>query len=177
KACEWKYISENPFKKFKLPKLPKSLPVFINQDELNLILEKTKLPLMKDIFSTAFYTGLRQGEILNLRWNMIDFDKRMITLKQSDSFNTKSKRERVIPINETLLSILKRIAFNRKNISDENLVFTKKNNEVVTGDWVTKSFKRSVKAAGLNNAIHFHTLRHSFASCLIQSGVSLYVVK
>lgn len=177
KAKEWEYVSENIFKKFKLPKLPTSLPIFINQDQLILILENTERQLMKDVFSTAFFTGFRLSEILNLRWNMIDFENRIITLKQSDGFTTKSKRERTIPINQTLFDILQRINKKQSWKENDSLVFGKSKRIPITGDWVSKSFKRAVKAAGLNPKIHFHTLRHSFASNLIQSGVSVFVVK
>ena len=44
-------------------------------------------------------------------------------------------------------------------------------------DFVSKQFKKAVRSAGLSEEIHFHTLRHSFASNLIQRGVSIYVVK
>ena len=44
-------------------------------------------------------------------------------------------------------------------------------------NFVSKQFKKSVRAAELNDKIHFHSLRHSFASNLVQKGVSLYVVK
>jgi len=44
-------------------------------------------------------------------------------------------------------------------------------------DYASKHFKKAVRAAGLNDNIHFHTLRHSFASRLILKGVSLFVVK
>jgi len=44
-------------------------------------------------------------------------------------------------------------------------------------DYVSKRFKRAVRSTGLNEDIHFHTLRHSFASNLIQKGASIYVVK
>ena len=177
KAREWNYILENPFKTFKLPKMPTSLPVFINYDQLLLIINQTKYQIMKDIFFTAFHTGLRQAELLNLRWNMINFESKIITLKQSESFTTKSKRERVIPINETLLDILVNIFLKQSNKTIDSLVFSIGKQIPINGDWVTKCFKRAVRAAGLDDSFHFHTLRHSFASNLIQSGVSIFVVK
>lgn len=177
KAQEWKYISDNPFKKFKLPKLPQSLPVFINQDQLMLILSKTKSKVMKNIFATAFYTGLRRNEILNLRWSMINFESKILTLRQDESFTTKNKRERIIPINETLLEILVDIFLKQKNKTLDSYVFSIGKSFPIDGDWVSKSFKRAVRAANLSDDIHFHTLRHSFASSLIQSGVSIYIVK
>lgn len=177
KAKDWKYISENPFKKFKLPKLPTTLPAFINYDQFCLIIENTKLQILKDIYSTAFYTGLRLGELINLKWNMIDFENGIITLRQSESFLTKNKRERTIPINKTLFEILIRIYNQQSNREVKSFVFKKLNRLPINGDWVSKSFKRTVKEVGLDNKIHFHTLRHSFASNLIKSGVSVFVVK
>ena len=56
-------------------------------------------------------------------------------------------------------------------------VFCKENGKKYTGDYFSKSFKRASKEAGMDKAIHFHTLRHSFASNLVQQGVSLYVIK
>ena len=44
-------------------------------------------------------------------------------------------------------------------------------------DYLSKRFKKAVRAAGLPPKVHLHTLRHSFASCLVQRGVSLYIVK
>jgi integrase/recombinase XerD len=44
-------------------------------------------------------------------------------------------------------------------------------------DYISKTFKQAVRDAELDNSIHFHSLRHSFASSLVQKGVSLYVVK
>ena len=56
-------------------------------------------------------------------------------------------------------------------------MFCKENGKAFTGDYVSKKFKRACKAAGMDKAIHFHSLRHSFASNLAQKGVSLYVIK
>lgn len=58
-----------------------------------------------------------------------------------------------------------------------SLVFFRYEGIKLNEDFVSKQFKKSVRAAGLNDKIHFHTLRHSFASMLVQRGVSLYVVK
>lgn len=177
KACDWKYISENPFKKFKLPKLPKSLPAFIDAKQFDSILSQTNSQLMKSIFITAFHTGLRLSELLNLRWNMIDLENKIITLKQSDIFTTKNKLERIIPINETLLEVIINTFYKQRNKTFSSLIFTNGKTIGIRGEWVSKCFKRAVRNAGLNEAYHFHTLRHSFASNLIQSGVSLFVVK
>ncbi|MCB9336460.1 MAG: tyrosine-type recombinase/integrase, partial [Flavobacteriales bacterium] len=56
-------------------------------------------------------------------------------------------------------------------------VFGKENGFPFTGDYFSKNFKKAVRAANLDEGIHFHTLRHSFASNLAQKGVSIYVIK
>ncbi|HSP89024.1 MAG TPA: tyrosine-type recombinase/integrase, partial [Ignavibacteriaceae bacterium] len=98
KAINWNYIQTNPFKKLKAPKVPKSFPVFINEDELISILNNTPNQMLKDIFIMAYYTGMRLGEILNMKWNWISLPHNVITIKNSVDFKSKSKRERIIPI-------------------------------------------------------------------------------
>ena len=56
-------------------------------------------------------------------------------------------------------------------------VFSKSGGIKFNNDYVTKNFKKAVRKAELNDKIHFHTLRHSFASRLVQRGASIYVVK
>jgi hypothetical protein len=73
KAVDWKYLNENPLKKVKMPKLPKAIPLFINSSELMKILEHTDNENLRDIFNLAFQTGMRLGEILNLRWNISEY--------------------------------------------------------------------------------------------------------
>ena len=109
KAVIWNYIQENPFNKIKTPKVTKSFPVYLSEAELILILNKTEDQLLKNIFTTAFYTGMRLNEILNMKWNWLDFTQDIITVKNSDDFKTKSKRERIIPIHQKVKSILLRL--------------------------------------------------------------------
>ena len=176
KAIAWDYIKINPFTKVKFPKFPKNYPVFITEDELLIILAHTNHQHLKDIFTVAFYTGLRLGELINMQWNWIDFVQNQINVKCTSNFLTKSKRERIVP----MTSKVKNILFKRFNFApyDSNeVVFYNTKGKILYPDFVSKQFKRIVRKANLNDKIHFHTLRHSFASLLVQRGVSLYVVK
>jgi site-specific recombinase XerD len=176
KAVQWNYLNENPFKKIKTPKLPKSFPVFISETELIKILNNTKTQLLKDIFTTAFYTGMRLNEILNMKWNWIDFKQNIITVKNSEEFKTKNKRERIIPIHNKVHSILKNhLPLNKQSANE--LIFYRKKGIRLNGEFISKQFKKAVRSAELNENIHFHSLRHSFASALVQRGISLYAVK
>jgi site-specific recombinase XerD len=177
KAKEWNNIYDNPFDKVKLPKIPQRLPSIININEFELILSNTKSELLKNIFIIALFTGMRLGELVNMRWSWIDLEQRIITVKNSDIFITKGKKERLIPIHLNVMNILFALSKIERCRNENDFVFKKLNNVKLNEDFVSKQFKISVRAAKLNDDIHFHTLRHSFASILVQRGVSLYVVK
>ncbi|MCX6169993.1 MAG: tyrosine-type recombinase/integrase [Ignavibacteriales bacterium] len=177
KAVLWNYITENPLKKIKTPKVSKAFPVFISETELKTILENTQEEYLKDLFLTAFYTGMRLGELVNMKWSWVDLKQNQITVQCSEFFTTKSKKERIIPFN----SNLKKIFMNRfpkvVSIKNDEYIFSKLPGIKFNEDFISKKFKDFVRAAKLDERIHFHTLRHSFASLLVQRGVSLYVVK
>ncbi len=177
KAVLWNFISDNPLKKIKSPKAVKSFPVFVSEQELQLILEHTKKEYLKDLFTIAFYTGLRLGEITNIKWSWIDLNENQILVQCSDSFVTKNKKGRVIPFNQNLKSIFIRNYPKVFSLKKDDYVFRNSKKEKFKEDFITKHFKIAVRKAELNDKIHFHTLRHSFASLLVQKGVSLYVVK
>jgi len=176
KAVVWNYLDENPFNKIKAPKVAKSFPVFISEAELILILNKTDNQLFKDIFTTAFYTGMRLGELLNMKWSWIDFNTEVITVKNSKNFNTKNKRERIIPVHQKVIRILKRNTSIGRQQQD-NYIFHRYESVKLNEDFISRQFKKAARASNVNDNIHFHSLRHSFASALVQRGVSLYAVK
>lgn len=176
KAVEWNYIKTNPFTKIKFPKLSKSFPTFISEDELLIILTNTRYQYLKDIFIVGFYTGLRLGELINMQWNWIDFFHNQITVKCDVNFQTKSKKERIIPMSEKVKSILI-TRFNLVVQQPGEVVFFRIQKRKLHQETISKQFKEAVRKSNLNEKIHFHSLRHSFASVLAQKGVSLYVVK
>jgi site-specific recombinase XerD len=176
KAVEWNYISINPFTKVKFPKIPKSFPVFLLEDELLIILANTSYQHLKDIFTVGFYTGLRLGELINMRWDWINFFQNHITVKCSDQFLTKNKKERIVPMNEKVRSILLS-RFNSDSHLPSEIVFCRIRNKILYQESISKQFKKIVRKSNLSDKIHFHTLRHSFASLLAQKGVSLYIIK
>lgn len=176
KAVEWNYIPSNPFTKIKFPKIPKAFPAFIQEDEFLIVLSNTPYQHQKDIFTTGYYTGLRLGELINMRWNWVDFFRNQIMVKCSDDFLTKNKKERIVPMNEKVRTIL----FNRFNNSSQQIndvVFYRIEGKILYPEAISKQFKKIVHKSNLSDKIHFHSLRHSFASLLAQKGVSLYIIK
>ena len=104
---------------------------------------------------------------------MLILFKRIIKVANHIDFTTKSKKERTIPMNKKIIDILNKLNNNRRS----KYVFTKFNGTRFNADYISKQFKKSVKKANVNNNIHFHCLRHYFASKLVQKGISLFIVK
>jgi integrase/recombinase XerD len=92
-----------------------------------------------------------------------------------ENFTTKSKKQRYVPVCEELVKLLK--VKSETQVVNEGFVFCKPDGCAYTGDYASKCFKDACRSLGIDKAIHFHSLRHSFASNLVQKGVSLYVVK
>ncbi len=173
-ALEWGYITNNPFKKVKFKKGQKKKPLFITRDELQQVLEKTQSEGMRNIFIFAFNTGCRLGEIINLRWKNIDLGKLIITIGD-EMFTTKNEKQRVIPISVELIKILSRMK--KTNFTSKHYVFGKSKNFPFRGEYVSRNFKKAIQKAKLKEDIHFHTLRHSFASNLAIRGVPIIIIK
>jgi site-specific recombinase XerD len=176
KAVEWNYIDSNPFSKVKFPKLSRSFPVFVAEDELLIIIANTPYQYLKDIFIVAFYTGLRLGELINMKWDWLNFEQNCITVRCTEGFQTKSKKERIVPMSNKVRSVLIN-RFNNSNHILNDVVFYRKEKRRLHQDTISKQFKIIVRKSNLNEKIHFHSLRHSFASVLVQKGVSLYIIK
>lgn len=180
KAIVWDYLQQNPLQKIKPPKVPRNNPSFLNEIELKLILSNESDTTLKNIYQFAFYTGMRLGEIVNLKWDHISLSERNIRIVNSDEFTTKGQRERVVPINNRVFEILKGIAPRIFEIQKKNYVFNKSGFKY-NPDYISKAFKKAIiessKDSSINPTIHFHDLRHSFASNLVQRGASLYVIK
>jgi site-specific recombinase XerD len=177
KAVDWEFLNSNPFKKIKLPKPQKKFPLFITEQQLNVLLAQTNDNLMSDIIIVAFYSGMRLAEILNMKWSHVSFTDKLVVVKNNETFTTKSKKDRIIPMCDRLFSTL----INRYELLvDKNAteyVFEKFRGVKYLNDHISKSFKKILKKTTLDQKLKFHSLRHSFASNLIQKGVSIYVMK
>ena len=177
KAVDWNYVKENYFHKVKLPKKQHVNPAYINSDQLLAISNKIENEIVKDVVIVGFYTGMRLNELMNLTWRNVDLTAKIITVGD-ENFTTKGRNQRYIPISDEVLSVLsKRLPKVHQVHNEKSYVFCKPNGFPFTGDFISKRFKKACKAVGTDKAIHFHSLRHSFASNLAQKGVSLYTIK
>jgi integrase/recombinase XerD len=175
-AVKWEYITDNVFKKITLPKKQKNNPEFMGPVEIELICSFITIQTIKDIILFSFFTGARLSEAINITWQDIDLVERNIHIGRN--YNTKSRKERTVPICDPLYEILTRKKTEAKIIElDVAYLFKQKDGDRYKPDFVSKSFLRARRKAKLSEGIHFHTCRHSFASNLVQKGVSIYTVK
>ncbi len=170
KAVAEGYLLKNPCMGIKRFRLPQKQPVFFSELEFELLLSKVKENDLKDIFVFASQTGLRQMELLTLQWNQINFKDRFLILDNSKHI-TKSKKVRTVPLSLRALQILTE----RDLKKNSDFVFTYKN-KPINQTTICHKFKQYVNEAKINPKINFHSLRHTFASWLVQRGVSIFQV-
>lgn len=169
-AVNQKYLLVNPCSKIKNIKAPERQPLFMTANEFETLLAVIDDKVIKDIVIFAINTGLRLMEILTLQWNQVNFKDRYVILDNVNHI-TKSKRIRSVPLNINALQVLTE----RERETKGKFVFSY-NDEILKGDFVSKKFKKYVIKAKLNPKLKFHSLRHSFASWLVQKGISIYQV-
>lgn len=119
---------------------------------------------LKPIIITALHTGMRRGEILNLKWSNIDFAQGFIELLE-----TKSGKSRKIPISASLHQVLKAI-----KPTSEYVFVNPLTNEPYKD--LKKSFHTVLEKAGIKD-FRFHDLRHTVATRLVEKGIDLTVVQ
>lgn len=169
------YISLNPCNKIRLPKTPEKVNIFVTMDQFEQILKHEPNQLFKDIYTFAFYSGMRLNEIINCRLNWIDLEAKIITIQNDSEFQTKSKRIRQIPINNKLNEVIIRNFPKILSINQDEFLFDFP--IVDKKQYISKRFKDSVKIVfGNDSKIHFHNLRGSYGSELIKRGANISTV-
>lgn len=172
-AVNLDYLSENPFKKVKLLKIPYEEPKFLTKDEFQKLVGIIRDEDIRDIVIVGVLTMLRRGELINLTWDDIDFNHRFLRIRSKDGFKVKGGRPRIVPMNAQVEGILRR-RIEKKN---SEYVFTNSKNSRFTGSYITKTFKKYVRECALSEGTHFHSLRHTGASWMAQDGVPLFHVQ
>jgi len=172
-ALRWGLLQSNPFSKQKLVSIPEASPLFFSKTDFQKLINAIKEGWLKEIVIFATLTGLRRGEIVNLHWSDVDLNRKTITVQSSPTFKTKNGKKRIVPLNDTAFYILQ----SKANKSLSELVFTL-NEKPIFAEWLSHKFKWYVYDCKFReDRLHFHSLRHTFASWLVQDGVSLYEVQ
>jgi len=164
-AVQWGWLKENPAEKIKLLKGEEKRLRILNKDEISKLIMNASEHL-KPILITAVSTGMRRGEILNLKWKHIDFAYGFIRVE-----NSKNGEARNIPMNPYLREILMKLKMGR---NPEDYVFARKDGKRIN------CFKEAFKAACLKAGItdfRFHDTRHVAASLLAAGGCDIITLQ
>ena len=153
-------------------RVEETLPTYFTKEEFQKLLTVICDKWFRELITFAVLTGLRRGEITNLTWKDIDFDRKLILIHSKDNFHTKSGKRRVVPMNNIVVNLL----LSKFRGATTEWIFSL-NGKKVFDSTITHKFKVCVRKSKLNPKLHFHSLRHTFASWLVQDGVSLYEVQ
>ena len=126
-------------------------------------------PCLREIITFALNTGMRQGEILSLRWPSVDLFRRALVVERS-----KNGEKRTVPLNEAVMELLKEKSRVRSLTTD--LVFHSGAHTAIDLGNLRRAFGVAIKKARIED-FHFHDLRHTFATRLVQAGVDVYKVQ
>jgi integrase len=170
-AVNWGLLQENPFKRCKQVRLPQMRPIFLTPEDFQKLLSVIQYDWFRDLVRFAVSTMMRAGEIVNLKWSSIDLERRLIIVENTESYRTKTRKSRVIPMNEWVFYFL-----SQKEKKSEN-VFSFPDGKALRVGYVSTRFTKYVRKAPIDQKIHFHSLRHTGATWLVQKDVPIFTVQ
>jgi integrase/recombinase XerC len=175
-------ITANPVIAVRTPKQEKKLPRFLEYEEVKRLLETPPMDNWlgardRAILETLYSTGIRVSELVALNMDDIDFLGEVIHVRG------KGKKERINPIGSSALQIIQHYMEYRNKRAQSNsnfdskVLFVNKHGRRLSTRSVRRKMDKYLKIAGLNPAISPHTLRHSFATHMLNKGADLRSVQ
>jgi len=174
--CRDGYITHNPAQGVSSPKLEKPLPHFLDvQETFRLIdaVEGTDVASLRDkaILETLYSTGMRVGELVGINKKDIDFISALVKVRG------KGKKERLLPIGEIALKAIKQYVDARASQKEDEAIFQNNRAGRLTTRSVARIVKKYITKASIDKGITPHSLRHSFATHLLDKGADLRSVQ
>lgn len=145
------------------------LPKFLTRDEVKKVLDATENIKHKAILTTIYSCGLRLSEVLELQISDIKTKENLLLIRQS-----KGNKDRLVVLSVKLLEILRNYY---KIYQPKNYLFEGKNNEKYSERSVPQILKSSLNKAKVIFPASVHTLRHSYATHLLENGIDIRIIK
>ena len=155
-----------------LPSLKKEakLPIILNQRELKELFHAPTLLKHKIVLTLIYSAGLRGQEVVNLKLSDIDFERKTIHIRQS-----KFKKDRIVPLSEIIAGGL------RKYIGAEHPHIWLFNGKETDGRYSVRGLswvmRETLKKTSIKKEVNLHSLRHSYATHLLEQGVNIVTLK
>ena len=195
-AVQIGYLRSNPTEACKLPRIEKKELNIMSEEDLALFVKEIEGHKFENLYYVTLFTGMRQGEVMGLTWDCIDFENGVILINKQLQKEKKiggkyilaplkNDKSRKITAASLVMEVLrkerKKQIENRIKVGSlwhnkENLVFTNELGEHLAHGTIYKNFKKIVKKLGLDH-IRFHDLRHSYAVASLQSGDDVKTVQ
>jgi integrase/recombinase XerD len=151
-------------------KKPKTLRTVLSQDEVVRLLDAAPPGSTRVLLQVAYGCGLRLEELLHLRVSDIDSARMVVHVRLG-----KGAKDRLVPLSQRLLQELR--SYWRQYRPQTWLFPGKRPDGTLSGTAVQRRLARVLKRAGLNKAVSLHTLRHSYATHLLEAGIDVLLLK
>ena len=146
------------------------LPVILNRSELKELFKTPKLLKHRIILTLAYSAGLRSQELVKLKISDIDFERKTIHIRQS-----KYKKDRIVPLSDYIAKGLK------KYLSIEHPHTWLFNGKEPDGRYSPKGLswvmRETLKKTSIQKQVNLHSLRHSYATHLLEDGINIVIIK
>lgn len=181
-CVEFNLLSHNQLSKISQIRIQEKKLLTFSSSEINLILGNIKHTKLRQIVTIGAYTGMRLNEILTLKYSCIHLQEKIIEIINTGNFATKTKKNRIIPIPDTLLHELNDLFFDKDKgtpilFDPESYIFSSDGKAPFNKSYVTRKFKSVLRKLNLNEDLHFHCLRHTYFSNLSRLNVPVNYIK
>lgn len=174
------YLDSNPSLLLESPALRRHLPEVLRVDEIDAMIgaidmEKAEGQRNRAIMETLYGCGLRVSELINLEISKLYFDEQFIMV------HGKGDKERIVPISPQAIREIKDYLPDRALLpvkrGEENILFLNRRGHRLTRVMIFYIIKQLAEAAGIRKEVSPHTLRHSFATHLLEGGANLRAIQ
>ncbi len=174
------YINNNPTLLLESPRIGRKLPEVLSIEEIDEMISCIDLSANEGqrnraIIETLYSCGLRVSELINLEINKIFLDEEYIVIKG------KGDKERIVPISPTAIHEINLYLEDRRKLNikpgEENILFLNRRGSRLTRVMIFYIIKQLAELAGIRKEISPHTLRHSFATHLLEGGANLRAIQ
>lgn len=153
----------------KFAKRSKKLPIVLSRTEIKSIIEATDNAKYKLMISLGYACGLRVSEVTTLKVSDLDIDELIVHIKRA-----KGKKDRISVLPEKLNNHLRNLIAGK---SPNDFIFDSSRGGKLTTTSLQKMFRKSLKKTKINKPATFHSLRHSFATHLLENGTDVRYVQ
>lgn len=174
------YIEENPSEFIETPKLSRDLPDVLSVEEINAMI--AALPSDKDeslrnhaIIETMYGSGLRVSELVSARLSRLDLEQQLLIVEG------KGSKERIVPVSPVAADLIEEWLKQRSLMTvkpeGNDIIFLNRRGKPLTRVMVFYIIKQLAELAGINKKVSPHTIRHSFATHLLEGGANLRAIQ